>query len=67
MSKQEIDICEEVRLMIAKKYRTQSEAAKHWGFSTAYISAILAGNKKMPAWMAKEAGFTKVEKWVRIK
>jgi len=67
MPKHEVDICEEVRMMIAKKYRTRSAAAKHWGFSTAYISAILNGEKNMPPWMASEAGYKKVEKWVKIK
>lgn len=58
MSKQEpIDIKAELRAHIARKYRTQTAAAKAWGCSTAYVSAILRGAKVPTVKMLDDAGF----------
>jgi hypothetical protein len=69
-TKQEIDIRAEVRAHIAKKYKTQSAAAKAWGYSDAYVSAVLLGKKMMPDVMANDAGYKLVQsvaEWVKIK
>lgn len=70
MAKTEIDIRAEVRAHIARKYKTQAAAARHWNKSDAYVSAVLNGNKMMPEWMANEAGYklvTREAEWVRLK
>jgi hypothetical protein len=69
-TKQEIDIRAEVRAHIARKYKTQSAAAKAWGYSNAYVSAVLCGKKMMPDVMANEAGYELVQaaaEWHKIK
>lgn len=70
MAKQEIDIRAELRAHIARKYKTQAAAAKHWGKKPSYVSAVLNGVKVMPDFMANEAGFELVQakaEWVRLK
>lgn len=69
-TKKEVDIREEVRMHIAKKYRTQSAAATAWGCSPAYVSAVLSGRKMVPDYMANEAGYKLVQAdamWVKLK
>lgn len=70
MAKKEIDIRAEVRAHIARVHKTQTAAAKHWGVSVQFVSAVLAGNKMMPDYMANDAGYEivpRVAEWRRIK
>lgn len=62
-----IDITTELRVHIARYYRTQTAAAKAWGVSTAFVSAVLSGAKSPTAWMLDEAGFKRVVTYVRVK
>lgn len=62
MAKQkEIDIITELRVHIARKYKTQSKAAKAWNISTAMVSAVLTGVKNPTETMLEDAGFRRIE------
>ena len=65
-----VDIQEEMRAFIARKYKTQTEAAKHWGCSKAFVSYVVNGNREPNEKMLEDAGFEKVEQrpvYVRIR
>lgn len=62
MSKKEtIDILAELRAHIARKYLTQTAAAAVWGYSRAFVSAVVKGNKPPTEKMLQDAGFRKVQ------
>ena len=44
---------------ITKTYGSQARAARHWGVSDAYISAVVSGKKTPPKWLLKEMGYRK--------
>lgn len=70
MAINEIDIRDVVRKHIERVHKTQSAAAKHWGVSPAFVSAVLNGLKMMPDYMANDAGYEivqRVAEWRRIK
>lgn len=56
-----IDIKVELRVHIARQYKTQTEAAKAWGCSKSFVSAVLKGDKAPSEVMLKDAGFKKVQ------
>jgi len=56
----EIDITVELRVHIARKYKTQAAAAKQWGCSSAFVSGVLRGNKVPNEKMLADAGFKKL-------
>lgn len=61
MAKREaVDMKVELRVHIARKYKTQFAAAKAWGISPAYVSMILKGSKNPTSAMLEEMGYTKV-------
>ncbi len=53
----EKDFLAELRGYIAKHYITRAAAAKAWGFSTAYVSAITTGRKPPPDWLIEKMGY----------
>lgn len=55
-----VDIKEELRVHIARKYHNQSEAAKEWGCSAALVSAVLKGRKSPNKKMLDDAGFERI-------
>lgn len=58
--KNEVDITVELRVHIARKYKTQRKAAEAWGCSPAFVSAVLLGSKNPTEVMLYDAGFEKV-------
>lgn len=68
-TKKQIDIREELLLHIVRKYKTQAAAAEAWKVAPSYVSSVLHGRKEVPDFMAREAGFEKVQpeaRWVRL-
>jgi hypothetical protein len=61
-----IDITIELRVHIARHYKTQKAAAAAWGVSTAFVSAVLTGRKRPTDAMLAEAGFSRVVEYVRV-
>lgn len=62
MSKKEnIDILAELRAHIARKYKTQTAAAAGWGYSRAFVSAVMSGAKLPTERMLSDAGFRKAQ------
>lgn len=59
MEKEELG--HKLRVHIVSKYRTQSEAAKHWGVSDAYVSRIIRGHSEPTDVMLEEIGLKRVE------
>ena len=59
--KNEVDITVELRVHIARKYKTQSEAAKAWECSPAFVSSVLQGKKHPNDVMLSDAGFVKIQ------
>jgi len=60
----------ELRVLIARKYRTQGEAARAWGVLAAFVSAVMCGEKLPTEVMLRDAGYKKVQPeayYVRIK
>lgn len=43
--KKEVDLLPELRAHIARKYRTQSGAAKAWGVSCGFVCMVLKGER----------------------
>lgn len=68
--RKEIDIRAVVKAHIGKIYGTQKAAADKWRVAPSFVSAVLSGNKMMPDYMARDAGYELVQaeaEWVRIK
>lgn len=61
------DICAELRVHIARKYKTQKTAAQAWGVSDAFVSAVLGGQKKPSSVMLEDAGFERISEGVKYK
>lgn len=64
------NIAPELRAHIARKYKTQKEAAAAWKVSEAFVSSVLSGHKRPNAVMLEDAGFMMVESkpyYVKIK
>ncbi len=57
--KEALDILTELRVHIARKYKTQSAAAKKWGCSPAFVSMVLGGEKDPTDWMLADMGYEK--------
>jgi len=55
----ETDFKDVVLDYITKTYGNQARAARHWGVSDAYISAVASGKKTPPKWLLKEMGYRK--------
>jgi predicted transcriptional regulator len=51
----------EMRVLIARKYRTQRVAAKVWGCSQAMVSAVLEGRKLPTESMLEDAGYQRID------
>jgi hypothetical protein len=65
-----VDVVVELRACIARKYVTQSAAARAWGVSDAFVSAVLKGHKKPTQQMLDEAGLKRVDSetvYVKVK
>lgn len=60
-----VDIQEELRVHIARKYKTQAAAAQAWGVSGAFVSGVLNGRKSPTSVMLEDAGFVAVQSPVR--
>lgn len=58
--KNEVNITVELRVFIARKYRTQTNAAKAWGCSAAFVSAVVCGEKDPNETMLADAGFKRI-------
>lgn len=56
-----IDIKTEMRVHIARKYKTQKAAAEAWGCSAEFVSAVLKGRKAPTPAMLNDAGFYMVK------
>lgn len=56
-----VSINDYLRLHVRTAYGTQEEAAKKWGISAAYVSAVLRGHKPPNKTMLDEIGYEKVE------
>lgn len=56
-----IDIAEEMRAHVARRYRTMEQAARHWGVSGSYVRLICIGKRPPTKTMLDEAGFEAVE------
>lgn len=54
---QEALFLEDLRAHIARKYKTQTMAAAHWGFSSAYLSKVVRGEKAPNERILKEVGY----------
>jgi hypothetical protein len=63
----DVDIKMELRVHIARNYKTQTAAAKAWGCTPAYVSGVLKGKKNPNQRMLDDAGFERVQsvKYVR--
>lgn len=57
----EIDIIEELRVHIARKYKTQAKAAEAWNVSAAMVSGVMTGVKPPTESMLEDAGFRRVK------
>lgn len=55
------DIGVEMRVHIARKYVTMTAAAKEWGVSTAFVSAVVNGHKRPNQAMLDDMGLERVE------
>ena len=65
-----VDITTELRVHIARKYKTQREAATAWGVSEAFVSSVLSGKNKPSEVMLEDAGFAMMKSqpyYVKIK
>lgn len=62
---QQVDILEELRAHIARKYKRQIRAAEAWGVTPAFVSLVLQGKKKPNATMLEDVGFEAVQSPVR--
>lgn len=51
----------ELRAHIAREHINQVSAAKEWGCSSALISAVVRGDKQVPAWIAEKIGYKPVK------
>lgn len=51
----------ELRAHIAREYKTQSGAAEEWGCSVQLVSAVVRGDKQVPAWIAEKAGYKPIK------
>lgn len=56
-----VNIALELRVHIARKYKTQTSAAIAWGCSKAFVSAVLKGKRAPNELMLSDAGFKRVE------
>lgn len=67
-AEQVVDIQTELRVHIARKYKTQTAAAEAWNCSNAFVSAVLRGAKAPNDTMLEDAGFKciKTTKYVRV-
>jgi hypothetical protein len=65
--KQPISIIPELRAHIARRYRTQKNAAIAWGVSSSFVSAVLCSKKKPTDAMLKDAGLIAVTHYVKEK
>lgn len=66
MSKKEaFDIKAELRVHIARYHKTQVAAAKAWGCSTTFVSAVLRGAKVPNPKMLKDLGLRAVRQPVK--
>lgn len=63
--KTKVDVIPELRAHIARKYKTQSAAAKAWKLSDAFVSAVLMGRKIPNAVMLDDAEIEAVKTPVR--
>lgn len=63
----DVDIKMELRVHIARHYKTQTAAAKAWGCTSAFVSGVLKGTKNPNQTMLDDAGFKRVQsvKYVR--
>lgn len=64
----EVDIRVELRVHIARQYKTQAKAAAAWGCKPAFVCAVLAGRSNPTKTMLDDAGFERVkspDKYVR--
>ncbi len=67
---QPVDITVELRVYIARTFKTQCAAAAWWGLTPAYVSMILSGKKKPTDKMLEDAGYALVQPeatYVRVK
>lgn len=55
------EMCVELRVHIIRKYGTMSEAAKQWGMSVAFVSAVVNGHKRPNQAMLDDMGVERVE------
>ena len=56
------EMLEILKKHIAKKYgNKQTNLAKEFKMSDAYISLIMMGEKQIPEWLAKDMGFTRID------
>ena len=60
MNKQ--DFIAELNDHISRRYVTRMDASKAWNISYAFLCAVVAGRKQVPAWMAKELGCKPVKR-----
>lgn len=61
-----IDIAAELKAYVKEKYGRQTHAARAWGVSDAFVSAVLTGRKNPTREMLEEAGFEAVFDYRRI-
>lgn len=61
----EIDLLPELRAYVARTYKRQCVAAKAWGVSDAFVSAVLTGRKQPTAAILDEVGLVRVVTYQR--
>lgn len=55
------DMLAELRGHIAREYKTQTAAAKHWNVSANWVNLVLNGKKSPSPKMLEDAGLERVE------
>jgi hypothetical protein len=62
-----VDIIEELRTHIARKYTTQKAAAEAWGVTAQFVTNVLKGRSAPTDAMLKDAGYEFAKVYVRKK